>query len=155
VSNGRARTMNMAVFYNNSDLDFGAILDGTSHTFLALELSSQTLPNSAIARSPRFQEGTAYANPFVFVNHASQGYAMFTHSGIRDFNVNDLFYVDQPSRAPRSFHAGGLQAAMCDGSVRFVADTVATSPWHATFTRDSASRPAGQGGQNAGGGPSL
>ncbi|MGL4594233.1 MAG: DUF1559 domain-containing protein [Thermoguttaceae bacterium] len=36
----------------------------------------------------------------------------------------------------RSFHRGGVNAAMCDGSVRFVSDTVSLSIWRANGTRD-------------------
>jgi prepilin-type processing-associated H-X9-DG protein len=144
--------MRMAVFYNNSAVSIGEIYDGTTHTFLALELSSQTLPNSAIERTTMFSGGTPYGNPFVFVNHASQGYATFSHSGRRDLSPNDIIYTDQPTRTPRSFHPNGLNAAMCDGSVRFISDTIARAAWFAGFTRNSAHISPGLGGQNAGGG---
>ena len=33
--------------------------------------------------------------------------------------------------AARSRHPGGVSAALCDGSVRFVADEIDLSLWHA------------------------
>jgi hypothetical protein len=145
------RTVNMAVFYRNSKIDMGSISDGTSNTLLTIELSSQTLPRSAVTTSTPVKT-TGNANHFVFVNHGSQGYGMFVHSGIRDFNPNDIIYDNQPTRTPRSFHVGGLQGGLCDGSVRFISDTVNMDTWKASFTRASAAYPTGRGGDEAGGG---
>jgi prepilin-type N-terminal cleavage/methylation domain-containing protein len=41
-----------------------------------------------------------------------------------DSSVTDI-YVKEPS----SFHPGGVQAVLCDGSVRFVAETIAQQVW--------------------------
>jgi prepilin-type N-terminal cleavage/methylation domain-containing protein len=146
-----ARTVNMAVFHLHSAIRLERISDGTSNTFLALELSSQTLPGSAIetVADPR---DTAYGNPFVFVNHASHGYATFTQSGVMDFLPNEMGFSDQPTRSPRGFHPGGLQAAMCDGAVRFISNSVNRHAWFAAFTRNSARFEMGRGGEEAGGG---
>ena len=151
-SEENGRTLSMAVFYLNSEIKLEAINDGTTNTFLAMELASQTLPNSEVERTNPVK-ATGNANPFVFVNHGSQGYGMFTHSGRRNFVPNEMNYGESPGRTPRGFHKGGLQHAMCDGSVRFIADTISPNIWHAGFTRNSARYPAGQGGTTAGGGP--
>ncbi|MCL2004660.1 MAG: DUF1559 domain-containing protein [Planctomycetaceae bacterium] len=150
-SSESGRTLRFAVFYLNSTINMSAITDGTTHTILAMELSSKTLPGSALDQMnpPRT---TGNANPFVFVSHASQGYGMFTHSGQRDFAPNEMIYTDSPGRTPRSFHVGGMNVCMCDGSVRFVADTVNRNAWRAAFTRASASFPVGLGQLQAGGG---
>jgi len=150
-SSENGRTVRMAVFYLNSAITIGEILDGTSHTLLAMELSSQTLPNSGVDfTDPPMTTGNA--NPFVFVNHGSQGLGMFTNSGVRDFVPNEMNYPTTSGRTPRGFHVGGLNVCMCDGATRFVSDTINPQVWHAAFTRSSAGDPMGVGGQLAGGG---
>ena len=150
-SNEDGRTLKMAVFHLNSAITFGEIQDGTSNTLLVMELSSQTLPNSAVDfTTPPIT--TANSNPFVFVNHGSQGLGMFTISGIRNFVPNEMNYSTSEARTPRGFHTGGLNVCMCDGAARFVSDTISPVIWHAAFTRNSAGYPLGQGGEAAGGG---
>ncbi len=39
--------------------------------------------------------------------------------------------------AARSNHPGGVHACFCDGSVRFVTDTIQASTWHALWTRNN------------------
>jgi prepilin-type N-terminal cleavage/methylation domain-containing protein/prepilin-type processing-associated H-X9-DG protein len=40
----------------------------------------------------------------------------------------------QQAAAPRSYHSQGVNVALVDGSVRFVADTIDTAVWHKTLT---------------------
>ena len=35
----------------------------------------------------------------------------------------------------RSYHPGGVNSGMMDGSVRFISDSIALLPWRASFTR--------------------
>ncbi len=134
------------LFWCNSRCDLASITDGTSHTFMVLELSSVTLSGANV-------QGFS-ANPFISVGHWSDGYGMFTHSGVRNIEPNCLAYHED-TRTPRSFHPGGLNACLADGSVQFVSETVESNVYYATFTRASANYPAGQGGAKAGGGPAL
>ena len=134
------------LFWCNSRCDLAAISDGTSHTFMLLELSSVTLPNAT--------KTCFSSNPFISVGHWSDGYGMFTICGSMNIPPNCLTHGED-SRCPRSFHPGGLNACMADGSVHFVSETVDTNVYYATFTRASANFPAGQGGEKAGGGPAL
>ena len=91
------------------------------------------------------------SNPFLFVNHGSQGYAYYTIAYIAYFAPNEIGYA-QECRVARSFHTGGLNAGLADGSVLFVSNTVDAYAWRATFTRANAHAPVGQGGDNEGGG---
>jgi prepilin-type processing-associated H-X9-DG protein len=43
---------------------------------------------------------------------------------------------DDVEIAPRSNHTGGVNLSLCDGSVRFVSDTVATTSWQAVLSAD-------------------
>ena len=134
------------LFWCNSRCDLSSIVDGTSHTFMVLEASSVTLiPASKQSYS---------ANPFISVGHWSDGYAMFTHHSVRNIEPNCLAYHED-TRTARSFHPGGLNACMADGSVHFVSETCDMAVWMATFTRAAASYPVWQGDSKAGGGPAL
>ncbi|MBP5622301.1 MAG: DUF1559 domain-containing protein [Thermoguttaceae bacterium] len=135
------------LFWCNSRCDLASITDGTSHTFLFLELSSVTLPNAA---------KTGFScNPFIAVGHWTEGYGIFTQCGVMNIPPNCLSYFYEDSRTVHSFHPGGLNACMADGSVHFVSETCDTNVYYATYTRASANYPAGQGGDKAGGGPAL
>ena len=136
----------LGLFWANSGVSMATIKDGTSHTFMLLELSSVTLPGAT--------NESWSGNPFISVGHWSDGYGIFTHSGVRDIEPNCLVYHED-TRTPRSMHAGGLNAAMADGSVHFVSETCDRNVYAATFTRSSATYPAGQGGSKAGGGEAL
>ncbi len=134
------------LFWCNSRCDLASIVDGTSHTFMAMELSSVTLPSAT---------NVGYsANPFIAVGHWSDGFGIYTHCGVKNIPPNCMDYHED-TRCPRSFHPGGLNACMADASVHFVSETCDTNVYYATFTRMSASFPAGQGGAKAGGGPAL
>lgn len=134
------------LFWCNSHCGLADIIDGTSHTFMVMELSSVTLPTAT--------QQSISANPFIAVGHWSEGYAIFTHANVMNIPPNWPTYHED-TRTPRSFHPGGLNAAMADGSVHFVSDTVDQNVYYATFTRSSAIHTAGQGGNKAGGGPAL
>lgn len=140
------RGPNFGLFWCNSGLKMSSIIDGTSHTFMVMELSSVTLPNAT-------QKSQA-ANPFIAVGHWSDGYGIFTHCNVANLPLNCLTYHED-SRTPRSFHAGGMNACMADGSVHFVSETCNMNEYMATFTRANADAPAGRGGAEAGGGPAL
>ena len=123
--------------WKNSKVRMVDIPDGTSGTFLLLEQASTY---SEIGRSP----GTKYqlypTNPFVWVTHQSEGLAMAAQGTGRPYPPNpapSLMYAwGTKGRISWSFHQGGVQAAMCDGSVRFVTDTVPQAVWQGSFTRN-------------------
>ena len=123
-----------------------SITDGTSHTFLALELASVTLPNAS--------KQSKGANPFILVGHWSEGYGIFTHHGVMNIPPNCMTY-HETTRTPRSFHAGGMNATLADGSVRFLSETCNLHVYMATFTRASAGSKQGLGDLQAGGGEAL
>jgi len=108
------------VMYKNSSHGLGDILDGTSNTFLVLEMNHNDRENNLSGRP---------TNPFLWVNHMSQGEV----DG--DFGPNER--RDRlHGRIARSDHPGGLQVALADGSARFVSETIGRDPWRAAFTRE-------------------
>jgi prepilin-type N-terminal cleavage/methylation domain-containing protein len=138
------RACRQSIFFRNSGIKIADITDGTSHTFLSIEASSATHPRKLDWQSQD-------ANPFIFVNHGTQGYATYTTSGVAYYAPNEIG-LGQECRVARSFHTGGLNAGLGDGSVLFVSNTVNPYAWRATFTRANAYAPTGQGGANEGGG---
>jgi len=135
------------LFWCNSRCDLAAITDGTSHTFMFLELSSVSLP---AATKTSFS-----TNPFISVGHWSDGFALYTQSGVMNIPPNCISYGYEDSRTVHSFHPGGLNACMADGSVHFVSETCDMGVYMATYSRASAMFPVWQGGAKAAGGPAL
>ncbi len=131
------RSALFGVFYRNSGTAVTDVKDGAGHTFFFLEQSAMVLPEAA-EMNPSIERGYG-ANPFFFVNHAGQGIASFTlasgaPSGVSVFPPNTLSH-NSPTRTTRSFHPGGLNVAMGDGSTRFIRDTIGMGVWCGTFTR--------------------
>jgi len=131
-------TSSDGIGHKNSKVRLADITDGTSNTFMLLEQASTY---SELGRGP---SGPKYqwlpTNPFVWVNHHSQGMAIAAVGTGRPMPPNPspaLMYAwGQNARTVWSFHTGGIQAALSDGSVRFVPDTIAQAVWQATFTRN-------------------
>ena len=117
----------MGVFYRNSGIRLTDVKDGLSHTFLFLEQSAMSFPEATVPNE-------FGANPFFFVNHGSQGFAVCSIQGDA-ISPNSPLGIDLPTRGPRSFHPEGLNSAFGDGSVRSVRETISRRIWEATFTR--------------------
>jgi prepilin-type N-terminal cleavage/methylation domain-containing protein/prepilin-type processing-associated H-X9-DG protein len=118
------------VGYKNSRVAFRDILDGTSSTFLLMEQASSIRT---------FNRPT---NPFLWLNHHSQGLAI-SNQGTRSYppNAAPTLFINAwmlVGRASWGYHPGGVQVSLCDGSVRFVTDTIAQVPWRAAHTRAGA-----------------
>jgi prepilin-type N-terminal cleavage/methylation domain-containing protein len=100
--------------------------DGTSNTFLFLELMN-------FAYHGRIDEGYG-SNPFLFVSEPGQGYVTGSTNG----TVAGIWPPDDETsnhRGPESDHRGGIFAALADGHVTWVADTVAPVTYLAAYTR--------------------
>ena len=102
------------------------VKDGTSNTFLFLELMNY-------AYHGRIDEEFG-SNPFLFVNEAGQGYVTGSTNGTLAgyWPPNDEV---TNYRGPQSDHTGGVFAAMADGHVVWVPDSVTPSVYLAAFTR--------------------
>src|SRR5262245_30241581 len=103
------------------------VSDGTSNTFLFLELSNYAFHG-------RMDEGFG-SNPFFFVQEAGQGYVMGSSNG-------QLSGVIPPNtavtnlRGAHSDHAGrGVLAAAADGHVGWVSNSMNTTLYYNAFTR--------------------
>jgi prepilin-type N-terminal cleavage/methylation domain-containing protein len=103
------------------------VSDGTSNTFLFLELMSN-------AEHGRIDQGFG-SNPFFFVNEAGQGYVI-GNTVPNDEVIN--------TRGAESAHTGGIFVAMVDGHVTWVNDSVTTAAYDAAFTRNGGEVPGSE-----------
>ncbi len=102
------------------------VLDGTSNTFLFFDLMNY-------AYHGRIDYGQG-SNPFLFVNEAGQGYVTGSTNG----TVAGAWLPNDETnnhRGPESDHLGGVFAAMADGHVTWVPNTVSPAVYLAAFTR--------------------
>jgi len=119
-------------FWYNGSASFRDITDGTSNTAMFCE---------AIGYEPRHPNSRRGANCRGPLNRTliCDGRGM-QFSSVTRFTYNNWRpgvgtpIVVKPKGvdrwfAPSSFHPGGIQVALCDGSVRFVPDTVADLVW--------------------------
>jgi len=102
------------------------VTDGTSNTFFFFDLMN-------FAYHGRMDRGYG-SNPFFFVQEAGQGYVTGSTNG----TVAGAWVPNDETtnhRGPESDHFGGVFAAMADGHVTWVADTVTPTTYLAAYTR--------------------
>ncbi len=158
--NERRTDVRDGVAWLGSKIKMTDITDGSSNTFLFLELSNYSMhgrsdggyattkgpwdPDSTLAANNNLG-GTpipAGSNPFIFVNEAGQGIVMGSNNGQFTGVLAPNTEIDN-DRGADSEHRDGLHVAMADGHVVFVSNTVSTTIWYNCFTRnaDDASMP--------------
>jgi prepilin-type N-terminal cleavage/methylation domain-containing protein/prepilin-type processing-associated H-X9-DG protein len=151
------------VFAYASSTRFADISDGTSNTVLFAEIKRGAHPgddNLDVTVVPTNVWGTS--NPATNPNNLSplaacnqptmpplnytglqfqHGYlvtALYTHTVPPNYKGRDCIIFltfDQGHLASRSYHPGGVNVAMADGSVRFITDQIGLTVWKALGTR--------------------
>ena len=121
----------------NSGVPLREVTDGTSNTFMLLELANYA-PHSWCGARTGGPGGLGTSvpepcNPFFFVHHQSQGYVCSNQGVARPLPPNDVYVAD--TRGAYSDHPNGIQASLVDGSVRFVSDNIDFATYRASFTR--------------------
>jgi prepilin-type processing-associated H-X9-DG protein len=115
-----------SIMSRNSWVKFGDIKDGATNTFLFVECSN--LVNMEAY-------GDMNVNSFIWSGDWTNGYVL-TFPGSAAWTINSPSqYPWEVARNPHSGHAGGVNAAMADGSVRFVSETINMDPYRSAFTR--------------------
>jgi prepilin-type N-terminal cleavage/methylation domain-containing protein/prepilin-type processing-associated H-X9-DG protein len=134
TGSGAGRTNGM--FYPRSETDFADIVDGTSNTLMTGEIRVQedsiaaSGPGNVVCGGSHDLRGR-YHNPY----HGNLGFT--TMRGPNTPVGDRLQYCNGTELVPcrqcassnlethvRSYHPGGAQVGLADGSVRFVADTI-------------------------------
>ena len=123
--------------HKNSKVRMAEVTDGTSNTFLHLEQASTYVELARGVTGTKFRG--LPTNPFVWVNHNSQGMVIAAVGTGRPMPPNPVPALmqawGQNARVSWSYHPTGIQASLCDGSVRFIPNTIAQVTWQGTFTR--------------------
>ena len=114
------------VLFSNSDIGFRDITDGTSDTALFGErcFRLNNVPIGAANALGFSSEATAYTSR----NRALLGALGIPYWGINQTIIN----ANDQNRGFHSLHPGGVQFALCDGSVRFVSDSIDFRPGNLT-----------------------
>ncbi len=128
------------VLYHNSKTRIGHITDGSSHVFLLGETKYIPTPPHRDGRTyggwasgPRMD--TSGTNPYMMAAATVQINAIANTGGeVRPSPADDLF--PRMSTLFGSFHMGGCNFTMCDGSVRFVSETIDLTTYQATAVRN-------------------
>jgi len=107
---------NTGLFNRASGYGLGDIVDGTSNTIAFIEShSARPLSNNV----------TNACNPFIWLHHQTHGMNMSDNGGVElIINSNSFSNGDDHCRTAYSTHTGGINAAVADGSVQFLSQTI-------------------------------
>ena len=104
---------------------FRDLTDGSSNTLMFLEKPH--------ARSQSWLHKDTGGNHFLWVHHPSQGYVnAWTNGGSVPTPPNVTYWNN---RAASSFHPGGVNAVSCDGSVKFLKNSIDFRVYTGLYTR--------------------
>lgn len=121
-----------APFYLEYGASFGEITDGSTNTLMMLEMLQAPSPQGSVDRRGRLWNNDAgcYEISATFEPNSTAG--DFTRllprediglPGTNTTNTRRMYIIS------RSRHVGGVNAALCDGSVQFVNDNVSLDTW--------------------------
>jgi prepilin-type N-terminal cleavage/methylation domain-containing protein/prepilin-type processing-associated H-X9-DG protein len=140
--NERNTTPRDGMAWLGSSVRMTDVIDGTSNTFLFLELSNYAVHGRMdggygydTANNPPTPCPANGSNPFLFVNEAGQGIVMGSSNGTLA-NVLPPNLELSNDRGAESDHPGGLYVAFADGHVAWVTNSINTTIWYNCFTRN-------------------
>ncbi|MEQ8211299.1 MAG: DUF1559 domain-containing protein [Lacipirellulaceae bacterium] len=125
-----------APFWLGFGAKMGQITDGTSNTLLLLEMIQAPSGTTAADRDRRARIWNEAASCHLITTYLSpnSGEADFGECknqpeiGLPCIDLNDANYGSH-TLGSRSRHAGGVNAALCDGAVRFISNEVDIRTW--------------------------
>jgi prepilin-type N-terminal cleavage/methylation domain-containing protein len=150
------------MFFVNSETSFSSMIDGSSHTAMVSEsvLGSTDLTNKDVRKAYKFHFSTPTTEAACRASNVwnvsdPRGFAwvngefrctLYNHyytpnSKLPDcispkmFGTPDSMFTPFGWRAARSWHVGGVNVLMGDGSMRFTSDSVYEDIWRAISTR--------------------
>jgi prepilin-type processing-associated H-X9-DG protein len=119
------RSVMNGVFGDHSRIKLADILDGTSNTIMFSERLHGILSPADQPLSHWWQSGW-WSDAMFDATYGPNGHRHFSTQ------INSLGWWWVPLQAASSFHPGGVNVGLCDGSVRFLKDTIAT--WQIDYT---------------------
>jgi prepilin-type N-terminal cleavage/methylation domain-containing protein len=139
------RTIKTALYWNAATSEpevsrFSDITDGTSNTVLLNETAGAPEPYYAGQKLPPTDDKYSWARDrLVFVGP----WASYKHWRMRNYSADGrtmfagtcIINCNNTEAQPYSFHPGGCQFIMCDGSVRFLGETIDVNTAVALFGR--------------------
>lgn len=140
------------------------IADGSSNTVMFAEVKRGAFPNNneidiIVVQANLWGAGNPTTNPnnltppavcnklpgYKRINYTGLQYqrgtltsSLYTHTAVPNSNQRDCVSfptLELAHLASRSFHSGGVNVALCDGSVRSVKDSIQLAAWKALGTR--------------------
>lgn len=132
-----------APFRQGVGQQFSDIPDGLSNTLMTSEvMTSDQTTNNLIVSEVSYAKGGQTFTGFLTPNSSSPDQS--TRACPEDTSWKNVASciamatnwdrIQDVVLAPRSRHPGGVNASLCDGSVRFIAETIDTSTWRALST---------------------
>jgi len=116
------------MLYYDSSVPIAGITDGTSNTMIVGELAYGKIPPSDRWDWVWWYSGNnadTLANTLYPINPQKKLNENYVNRDMLGINVSIMFHSFS------SFHPGGMNAAFCDGSVKFLKDTINTMPFDA------------------------
>ena len=159
VNNGSSTGAD-GVIFQRSRIRMQDITDGTSNTVAfgesvmgnGIDITASATPNDAVRQVIQLPMGTqttpAACTPSPATKWSGQRSANWINGHFADSMYNHYYppNADTPDcnndfhnyalTAARSMHPGGVQIALCDGSVRFVGENLHIDVWRALATRE-------------------
>lgn len=158
-SNSGADLNASGVFFIDSQMNLGGVVDGTSNTAAFSEqiLGTGEVDSTlgAVLNTNRAKQGMVWllgsvlsdsgcsdsSKPVTFGRGDRWADGAISQSGYNHYYPPNYKQPDCYSRvgtwkAARSYHPVGINVLMCDGSVRFVSNSIGIIPWRAISTRN-------------------
>ena len=132
------------------------VRDGTSNTMLLEELANREQffvkgkrgPASALQAASEMSGCGHWSSPFNTFRHQGASYDGLVNSGPCGINCNNSRTTNGSLTGSGgtyySFHVGGIQVLLCDGSVRFLSENIAAPTLVSLMSRDEADGPLGE-----------
>lgn len=109
------------VIFGESTIGLPAITDGTSNTLLLTEFAHGVLTGDTVISGGLLWPVSEYQWWHVGSGEQTQFETFFPPNAFRKFGS---VLGNHAPKNPASFHPGGVNVALCDGSVRFIKETV-------------------------------